>query len=264
MIRFLKVFRLYVLSLQVHLDLLENSQCCESWEFFPLEFNCFSIKTNCVLVWGILCEIFNLSCPFRIGGSWIVFYFLPAHRTESAWTQTFAFIHLIGLSLNSVDLIHEGDWYSSIFTFRISSECFFINFLSDVEHILDVLEFCIIVDFRILQEIWAKVDGCLHRWCHELSPCPYIVFIMIDPLRTQNSLKFFPVSSVRIEISSQRKGNWRISCFQFLLILLQVALCFESLLHFSVTLSLSAQVSLQLGWPSLVDTLGNFQLRNVR
>ena len=263
MIRFFKVFRLYVLSFQVHLDLLENSQCCESWEFFPLEINCFSIKTNCVLVWGKPFEIFNLSCPFSSATPGFC-SILPAHGTESAWTQTFAFTHLIKLSLNSVDLIYEGAWYSSIFTFRISSECFFINFLSDVEHILDVLELCILVDFRILQEIWPKVDGCLHLWCHELSPCQYIVFIMIDPLRTQNSLKFFTVSSVRIEISSQFKGNWRISCFRFLVIPLQVALCWESLLHFSVRLSLSAQVSLQLGWPSLVDTLGNFQLRNVR
>ena len=31
-------------------------------------------------------------------------------------------------------------------------------FLSDVEHILDVLEFCILVDFRILQEIILHVN----------------------------------------------------------------------------------------------------------
>ena len=34
-----------------------------------------------------------------------------------------------------------------------------------------------------------------------------------NPLRTYNSLKFFPVSSVHIDISSQRMGNWRVSCF---------------------------------------------------
>ena len=35
------------------LDLLENSQCCKSWETCSFEFNCFSIDSHCVLVRGI-------------------------------------------------------------------------------------------------------------------------------------------------------------------------------------------------------------------
>ena len=33
----------------------------------------------------------------------------------------------------------------------------------------DVLEFCVLKDFRIFQEILPKVDGCLLRRCHEHS-----------------------------------------------------------------------------------------------
>ena len=48
---------------------------------------------------------------------------------------------------------------------------FFYEFVSDVEHIPDVLESCVLVDFRIRQEIRTKVDGGFHRRSHEQSPC---------------------------------------------------------------------------------------------
>ena len=40
---------------------------------------------------------------------------------------------------------------------------FFYDFLNDVEHILDVLESCVLVDCRILEEIWPKMNGGFHR-----------------------------------------------------------------------------------------------------
>ena len=56
--------------------------------------------------------------------------------------------------------------------------------MSDVAHILDVPEFCVLIDFRILQEILPKVDGCLHRRCHEHSPCEYVVLVRIHWARS--------------------------------------------------------------------------------
>ena len=70
-----------------------------------------------------------------------------------------------------------------------------------------------------------------------------------------------PSLSVLVDIPSQRMDNWRISCF--LVILLQVVLCLYRILHSLLGLSLSAQVSLRLGSPSQVDTLGKFQLRRL-
>ena len=52
----------------------------------------------------------------------------PTHRTESAWTQTFAIAHLIAWSLTNIDLLHDGEEQSKLLTFKISSECSLINF----------------------------------------------------------------------------------------------------------------------------------------
>ena len=40
---------------------------------------------------------------------------------------------------------------------------FFVSFLSDVEHILNVLESCVFEDFQILLEIRSKMNGGFHR-----------------------------------------------------------------------------------------------------
>ena len=40
-----ELFWCSIFALQVVLDLLENLQCCESWENIPLGFNCFSINS---------------------------------------------------------------------------------------------------------------------------------------------------------------------------------------------------------------------------
>ena len=103
-----EVFRLYVVPLQVHLDLLENSQCCKSWENVPLEFNCFSIKTHCVLVRWIPFEIFNLSCPFCIAVSLDSVLFYPHIALNLRGHKTFAFAHLI--TLNGVVFDEAGGY----------------------------------------------------------------------------------------------------------------------------------------------------------
>ena len=46
---------------------------------------------------------------------------------------------------------------------------FFHLFLGDVEHILDVFESCVLVDFRIQQEIQPKMNDGFHRRWHELT-----------------------------------------------------------------------------------------------
>ena len=49
--------------------------------------------------------------------------------------------------------------------------------LTDVEHILDVLEACVFENFQVLQEIWPKMNGGFHRRCHEHFPCQHIGFV---------------------------------------------------------------------------------------
>ena len=59
----LKLVWLDVLFLQVLLNFLKNRQWWKSLEIFPLEFNCFFIDTNCILVWRIQNEFFHLTLP---------------------------------------------------------------------------------------------------------------------------------------------------------------------------------------------------------
>ena len=122
----------------------------KSWKNFPLEFNCFSIKTHCVFVWGIPLKIFHLSCPFRIDDSWILVCFSNARRTESAKTQTFAFVHLIVLSLNRIDVVHDDDELSRVCTFGFSSEYSVIAFSLMFNTFSMFLNFSVLVDFRSL------------------------------------------------------------------------------------------------------------------
>ena len=58
------------------------------------------------------------------------------------------------------------------------------EFFSDFEHILDVLEFCVLIDFRSLQEILSKVDGCHHRRFQEHSLCQDVVLVRIHQERS--------------------------------------------------------------------------------
>ena len=59
----LGVFWLDVPSLQVLLDLLKNRHWWKSCKNVPLEFNCFSIDTHCILVRRIQPECFHLTFP---------------------------------------------------------------------------------------------------------------------------------------------------------------------------------------------------------
>ena len=80
----------------------------------------------------------------------------PRHRTESASTNTLAFAHLIASSFANIDLSHDGDEYLRHSTFRISSDCSCIKYLSNIKHTLDILEFRIQVDFRIFTKPFPK------------------------------------------------------------------------------------------------------------
>ena len=71
-------------------------------------------------------QFFHLTVPSC--NCFILSPHLPRHSAESEQTRTFASVHLITWSWDSVDFVHEGDVLSIGFTFRIYSECSNTNF----------------------------------------------------------------------------------------------------------------------------------------
>ena len=57
--------------------------------------------------------------------------------------------------------------------FRMSHD----QLLSNVEHTLNLLEFCFLADLRIRYIIRSMMDGGFHLRSHELSPHQYICFV---------------------------------------------------------------------------------------
>ena len=109
------------------------------------------------------------------------------------------------------------------------------------------------VDFRILLEIWSKMNGGFHRWRHEQSANHHICFVWFDCERSTNwRLSQFLLWALEYPWSNTDCS--RISFSPFVVMMRQASLCKRSSLHFSLGVGLSAQVSLQQVWPSLETT----------
>ena len=112
-----KIFRFNVLASQITLHLLKNLQWCTSWENAPLELYWFSINTEKFLI-----DRKSVSWPFHLCFASEGSDNFPRHKTESKYTRTYDFVHLITCRRNNLHLIHEGSVRSIAFTFRIPSE----------------------------------------------------------------------------------------------------------------------------------------------
>ena len=173
------------MSLNIDMKMIRSSKfsCWKSLEIFPLEFNCFSIDSHSTLVRGIPFKIFNLSCPFFIGGSQCLF--------SSTNTQNWICVDTNFCRRALDPLIIDQRWYRPWGWWIIQAShiqkffgMFLYQLLSNVEDTPNILEPCVLEDFRILQEIWPMMDGGFHRRRHDHFPYQYIRLVAssADPL----------------------------------------------------------------------------------
>ena len=96
-------------SSSMHTSLMVLSYRCPWCQGAVLEMSIIHSKEFFIRI--VLSKFFNLSIPCLV---------ISTHKTESEWTKTFAFVHVITWSGVSVDLVHEGAVLSIGDTFRIS------------------------------------------------------------------------------------------------------------------------------------------------
>ena len=135
--------------------------------------------------------------------------------------------------------------------------------LSDVEHTLNILEFCVLLDFRIRCIIRPKMDGGFHRRSHEHSPYQNICFVCLHwegCVGCGHSQLLVQTLKVPAHVLMVRV--FRVS--QFWVMTQQVSLSWWSLnilsRHFLFGFDPPAPVSWMLAEHSLVDSLENFRL----